>query len=251
MRRFKKLLLTVVTLLLGGCVTVIYDPTSSGYFTGQLFVMWIEEGGPSGDGIFLFVPNPRNRLTFHRNAPDGHGAIIQPGFMYTDGGSIPRIAQVFNGFSPWGYAPAYMIHDWLFTVRHCLVDGEINPKYDPVRDVSFEESARILGDGIRALVIERKVKRDDLAATTITAAVESFVARGMWDQNGECQKSKVSAKDIAAADEAIPGSAALLRAKRRAPLTGLELEVQSARAEVRGTPIKRAQLVTELSFDRK
>ena len=128
MIRFKKLLLLVATLMLGGCVTVIYDPASSGYFTGQLFVMWIEEGGPSGDGIFLFVPNPRNRLTFHRNTPQGHGAIIQPGFMYTAGGSIPRIAQVFNGFSPWGYAPAYMIHDWRFTVRHCLVDGKTDPK---------------------------------------------------------------------------------------------------------------------------
>nr|WP_249779640.1 DUF1353 domain-containing protein [Bradyrhizobium sediminis] len=34
--------------------------------------------------------------------------------MYTDGGSIPRIAQIFNGLSPWGFGPAYIVHDWIF-----------------------------------------------------------------------------------------------------------------------------------------
>ncbi len=74
-----------------------------------------------------------------RKAP---AQLIRPGLMYTDGGSIPKIAQVFKGLSPWGYAPAYMIYDWVFTARHCIVDGETNARFDQVHDVTFKDFAR-------------------------------------------------------------------------------------------------------------
>jgi hypothetical protein len=112
-------------LALSGCATVDYLHTPAGQFKGTAFVMWAGEGNGSGDGNFLFVPDPRDPLIFTRADPQSLGGVIQPGLMYTDGGSIPKIAQVFNGFSPWGYAPGYMIHDWLFVGRHCLVDGEL------------------------------------------------------------------------------------------------------------------------------
>ena len=126
-------------LMLGGCAMVDFWHTPPGYFTGSVFVMWVAEGNNAGDGIFLFVPDPRDPLIFHRPDPNSHGAKIQPGLMYTDGGSIPKIAQVFNGLSPWGYAPAYMIHDWLFVGRHCLVDGEAGHRFDEIRDVNFQD----------------------------------------------------------------------------------------------------------------
>jgi hypothetical protein len=88
--------------------------------------MWVGAWSPSsGDGQFVFVPNPNDPLKMSRIDQDGNvvGEPIQPGMMYTDGGSIPRIATVFKGFSPWGYAPAYMIHDWLFIAKHCVTDG--------------------------------------------------------------------------------------------------------------------------------
>ena len=131
-------------LMLGGCAMVDFWHTPPGYFTGSVFVMWVAEGNNAGDGIFLFVPDPRDPLIFHRPDPNSHGAKIQPGLMYTDGGSIPKIAQVFNGLSPWGYAPAYMIHDWLFVGRHCLVDGEAGHRFDEIRDVNFQTRRRFL-----------------------------------------------------------------------------------------------------------
>ena len=108
-------------------------------FHGQCFCHVGRGRKPVGDGNFLFVPDPRDPLVFRRADPQSHGAVIQPGLMYTDGGSIPKIAQVFNGFSPWGYAPAYMIHDWLFVGRHCLVDGEPGSRFDQIRDVDFDD----------------------------------------------------------------------------------------------------------------
>lgn len=104
-------------LALSGCATVDYLHTPAGQFKGTVFVMWVGEGNGSGDGNFLFVPDPRDPLIFTRADPQSLGGVIQPGLMYTDGGSIPKIAQVFNGFSPWGYAPGYMIQDWLFVGR--------------------------------------------------------------------------------------------------------------------------------------
>jgi len=112
-------------LVLAGCASVDPDYASlmAGHFKGSLVVVWVGEGGGPGDGRFLYVPDPDDPLTFKRNDPKAPGAVIRPGIMYTDGGSIPKIAQAFRGFSPWGYAPAYMIHDWLFVARHCLKDG--------------------------------------------------------------------------------------------------------------------------------
>jgi hypothetical protein len=113
--------IVALALMLTGCITADYLRTPAGHFKGSVFVMWVGEGNEYGDGNFVFVPDPRDRLRFTRHNPQSHGAVIEPGIMYTDAGSIPKIAQVFKGFSPWGYAPAYMIHDWLFVGRHCLV----------------------------------------------------------------------------------------------------------------------------------
>jgi hypothetical protein len=40
--------------------------------------------------------------------------VIRPGDIETDGGSIPRLLWVQKGYSPWTFAPAYLIHDWLY-----------------------------------------------------------------------------------------------------------------------------------------
>jgi len=37
-----------------------------GSFYGSVFVMWVGEGNGSGDGNFLFVPDPRDPLIFTR-----------------------------------------------------------------------------------------------------------------------------------------------------------------------------------------
>jgi hypothetical protein len=251
MRLSKSIIVLALAFLLAGCVSVQYQPDTPSYFTGRVLVIWVgETEGSAGDGKFLFVPNPNDRLTFHRDASDTHGKIIEPGLMYTDGGSIPKIAQVFNGLSPWGYAPAYMIHDWLFTARHCLVDGTQDEKYNQVRDIGFDESAVILNEAISALVKQRQVKRDDLALGAITGAVDSFVARNLWDETGACERLKVSAEDLAAARKVIPGVTILRRLRAVPSLRGLNMELQSATEAMRGKPLPPARLVTEISFER-
>lgn len=176
------------SVLLVACATTSrYEAAPFGKFEGILLVMWVgETRGSSGDGRFVFVPDPAQPLTFTRNNPVWPGGVIRPGTMYTDGGSIPRIAQIFKGLSPWGYAPAYMIHDWMFAARHCIRDGQDSSIYDAVRKVEFHQSAAILVEAIRTLVEENKVKRDDVAVSLIGGAVESRQAQRYWDAFGAC-----------------------------------------------------------------
>ncbi|MBZ9711116.1 hypothetical protein LB543_30915 [Mesorhizobium sp. ESP7-2] len=105
-RRFAGLFITSVIALAvataAGCSSIDYQKLTTGEISGSLFVMWVGEGNSSGDGNFLFVPDPHDLLVFHRAAPAAPGSTIK--LKYTDGGSIPKIAQVFKGLSPWGYA---------------------------------------------------------------------------------------------------------------------------------------------------
>jgi hypothetical protein len=194
-------------LVLPSCITSSQPEAEPGQFEGNVFVMWVDEGGQSGNGRFLFVPDPRRPLTFRRPLGREPGATIRPHMMYTDGGSIPRAAQLFNGLSPWGYAPAYMIHDWLFVARHCLVDGDLDPRYVAMSSVSFADSRDILDEAIRALVAERRVASNDVAAAAISAGVSSPVARRLWERRGACTSEKVRPEHLAAAEAAVPGSA--------------------------------------------
>jgi hypothetical protein len=195
-----------MALTIGACSSIDYRKLSSGQLSGSLFVMWVGEGDSSGDGKFLFVPDPRDPLIFRRPDPGASGGTIQPGIMYTDGGSIPKVGQAFKGLSPWGYAPAYMIHDWVFTAHHCIVDGSTESRFDQVRGMEFDDSVAILGEAIKALVETRRVAPNDVAPNAITAAVGSPVARNLWNEQGACKSLQVRAKDIVAAEAAIPGS---------------------------------------------
>ncbi|CAN7297129.1 hypothetical protein [Mesorhizobium caraganae] len=233
-------LLGLIAFMVAGCSSVDYQKLVTGQLSGSLFVMWVGEGSNSGDGNFLFVPDPRDPLIFHRSDPGSPGSTIQPGLMYTDGGSIPKIAQVFKGLSPWGYAPAYMVHDWVFIAHHCIVDGSTENRFDQVRGVEFDDSAAILGEAIKALIKARQVAPDDVAPSAITAAVGSVVAKNLWDEKGACQSLQVSAKDIAAAEAAIPGSTTKARNLRafRIPET-----IVTAVA-----PAKPAKIVARVTF---
>jgi hypothetical protein len=203
-RTSTSILAACCSLILSACVTTgRYENAEIGQFDGILLVMWVGETETrSGDGKFVFVPDPQRPLTFKRRNPDSTGGVIQPGVMYTDGGSIPRIGQLFNGLSPWGYAPAYMVHDWMFAARHCIVDGQDRPEYDSVREVDFELSGLILMEAIQTLVAERKVKENDVAASLIGAAVAGSQAKRYWDDEGACQQ--VSPNHMAAIGQALP-----------------------------------------------
>lgn len=182
-----------LALALGSCGHVPYEDLPEGRFKGTLFVMWVGEGSASvGSGRFVFVPMPNDPLTFTRGHRNGTVEVIEPQIMYTDGGSIPKLAQAFEGFSPWGYAPGYMVHDWLFQARHCNVDGKANAAEQRVAAMTFLESADIMGETIKTLIAENKVAANDVAPATISSAVAGPISRGLWDKKGACPEPRIS-----------------------------------------------------------
>ncbi|MFV1445657.1 MULTISPECIES: hypothetical protein [unclassified Phaeobacter] len=207
MKRNAKLLLASCVCLIG-CAPLDYSSISkNGRFEGRLFVMWIGEGSPYlGDGNFVFVPNPNDPLRFTRYDAAGNqvGETIRPELMYTDGGSIPKLASAFRGFSPWGYAPAYMIHDWLFIAHHCLVDGVPTEEEAKMSDLTFRDSAVIIAESIKALQVSGQVSRNDIAASTISSTVAGPISSALWNRNGACEGHRVSEEHRIAALAAFP-----------------------------------------------
>jgi len=167
MKRSKALL--AVALILSGCGShKAYQKAGVGEFEGVLEVRWLEPDR------FLFVPNKDNPLRFSTS----EGArVIEPRPMYTDGGSIPRIFWSVPGYSPWGLAPAYIIHDWLFMAHHCNTSG--------YEDVVFSDSSRIMGESIKTLMETDTVAKDESLFFNVVAAVRTPIARKLWD-TGEC-----------------------------------------------------------------
>ncbi|MGJ3265596.1 MAG: hypothetical protein ACFE0R_20435 [Salinarimonas sp.] len=72
--------------------------------------------------------------------------------------------------------------------------------------MTFPVSAEILGEAIRALVDSGRVARNDLAGNVIVAGVRSAIAARLWNETGTCDRNRVRAADIAAAEAAVPGS---------------------------------------------
>lgn len=182
------------SLILTSCGVVDYDNTPAGKFSGSLLVMWVGEGGPSGDGRFVYVPSHNKPLTFTRTEPDASVTTIKPGFMYTDGGSIPRQAQVFKGFSPWGYAPAYMVHDWIFVARHCLNDGTPEPEHQAFAQMTFQESAEVMAEAIKALIKSGRVKPNEVAPRVISGTVAGPISYQRWTIKDACAGDQLSEK---------------------------------------------------------
>ena len=138
------LILLVLPLALTACVShQSYDQTGTGRFEGVVEVRWLEPDR------FLFVPNKDKPLRFI--AADGV-RVFEPQPMYTDGGSIPRIFWSIPGYSPWGLGPAYIIHDWLFDAHHCNLQGH--------EDITFKDSARLMGESIKTLMETERVPKD-------------------------------------------------------------------------------------------
>ena len=124
----------LLALLSSGCAAWHYEQVKPGGLGGKLLVQWIEPDK------FILVPDKDKPLTFVRHNKES----IAPGRMYTDGGSIPRPFQVFRSYSPWGYAPAFIIHDWLFHAKHCKIPG--HEKYD------VEDAAWIMSEVMKTMM---------------------------------------------------------------------------------------------------
>lgn len=228
---------TIFAAMLTACGNVNYETTKAATFSGSLFVMWVGENQGSGDGKFVFVPNPRNPLTLTRNVSNGTVQTITPGMMYTDGGSIPRVAQIFNGFSPWGYAPAYMVHDWLFVAKHCLNDGFPDETHLEFSEMQLQESAEIIAEAIKGLIESKKVQDNDVAPRIIAGAVAGPLAYERWVAKGDCLDERVSEDHKAEALAGIPGG-------RKSRLRGLSRTEESGEI----VPLQAGTIVGVINF---
>jgi hypothetical protein len=106
-------------------------------------VRWIPPGPTwTGPDLFEFFPKTERPFVFIRHS----GQQITPRNMITDIGSIPRLAGLFSrGLTPWGYAAAFLIHDWEFELHHC---GGTNETFDQVRDMMMECVKTLMEGGL-------------------------------------------------------------------------------------------------------
>jgi hypothetical protein len=104
------------------------------------------------------------------------GELIEPKRMITDGGSIPRVAWVLKGLSPWGFVPAYIVHDWLCDRHYC---GDTTFTFQAASDTMLEV--------IKTLMEEDICERDPLVFEEIQAVMHSPAAKRAWDNpDAEC-----------------------------------------------------------------
>ena len=164
----RHVLILLASVVLSSCATQTYKDTGFARYSGAVDVRWIK------NDYFQFLPNSDDPFTLTRP----NGKVIRPGPMYTDGGSIPRFAWGVPGYSPWGYAPAYIIHDWLFEAQHC--------KYARDDEYTFDDSIAVMAEGLKALMEQSPEVRNYVVFDTVVAAVGSSLAKRLWEK-GECK----------------------------------------------------------------
>lgn len=121
--------------------------------------------------IFDFVPKKEEPFSFTRY----NGQVITPRRMFTDGGSIPRLARWVAKLDPWEYTPAYFLHDWIFEIHHCNKVAGIQDTY------TFDDATEILMEAIHTMDYMKIAVISDVVFNVIRFAVSSFIARTLWD----------------------------------------------------------------------
>ncbi len=153
----------ILAVTLAGCVSWI--TFGEGQLRGHVVVIWNRQDR------FIYVPDKNDLLRFK---PSFMNYEIVPGPMYTDGGSVPRVLWGIPGLSPWALGPAYIIHDWIFAVHRCKW-----PADPELAAITFEDSAKILGEVGKALVLANLI--DDNKLDEIAWAVRTRYAQDIWD----------------------------------------------------------------------
>ncbi|MBC2736535.1 MAG: DUF1353 domain-containing protein [Desulfobacteraceae bacterium] len=169
----KKLWVIFIAFFLTGCANYHYSKTNVGTLTGNVRVQWLEPDK------FLFIPDSNKPLSFKRH----NGDVITPGIMYTDGGSIPRPLWGVRNYSPWGYAPAFIVHDWLFVMKHC--------NNEALGDYDVDDAGMVMSEIIKTLMEkEENIEINKFVLYSMHKAVTSEIAEELWE-NGECNEATV------------------------------------------------------------
>lgn len=170
MRALFTLLLAAMTCI-GGCASAHYNNVKTGTLQGRLIVEWYDRDK------FVFLPDQNNRLRFTRS----DGTVIRPEIMMTDGGSIPRVLWAFKSYSPWGYAPAFIIHDWLFVAHH-----DNHPDYN---HYTLQEAGLVMSEVMKTMMEDdynrRGAPRERFVLYSMYLAVTSAIARHWWDAGNQ------------------------------------------------------------------
>ena len=117
--------------------TSLYETLKTGRFENVPLLAWM------GPDQFRFLQPADSRYRFRYVRHDGR--VLEPAAMDTDGGSIPWAITGIDGFSPWGYAPAFLIHDWLYIAHKC---GNA-----PDNQWTFEETALLMAECMKTLIL--------------------------------------------------------------------------------------------------
>jgi hypothetical protein len=144
-------------LLLSSCAgTRFYAKVEgNGMIIGRPCIEWVKPN--------KFVYDRKKNETFFFVRPNGE--VIQPGSIETDGGSIPRLLWVQENYSPWTFAPAYLIHDWMY---------EAHRRGEPAgvgRDGKPLFYTREQADWVMAEVIKAQMEKPHLYETPKSAEV--------------------------------------------------------------------------------
>lgn len=107
------------------------------------------------------------------------GDVIQPAEMWTDGGSIPRPFWVFRNYSPWGFGPAFIVHDWLFRMQDCELPG--------YQDYDLKTAATIMSEVMKTLLEDPDFDYGGKWSMYLMyKAVQTEPARAAWEDR-ECR----------------------------------------------------------------
>lgn len=211
----KTILGMVAALGVAGCAEVDFEGTEPGRFEGAVSVYWVEQNtaGSGSGGRFVYVPVPGFELKFIRPKGEVPG-VIAPGMMYTDGGSIPRVAQIFKGFSPWSYGPVYIVHDWLFAARRCAEDPDATPEQLKTKDMKFQETVDIFVETLNTLQRDRRIVSQDFSQETVASVIAGPISRNLWARTDACEENALSERDQAIVDKILQQQRKGLRAAR-------------------------------------
>ena len=110
-----------------------------GVIVGRPTIEWVKPD--------KFVYDEEKNKTFAFVRPNGE--LIQPGSIETDGGSIPRLLWFQQDFSPWTYAPAYVIHDWMYEAHRRGTPAGKHPDGKPLY-YSREQADWVMAEVIKA-----------------------------------------------------------------------------------------------------